>query len=151
MRLYIYFFFNDAATTEIYTLSLHDALPISAHNARHTHQAFSKIPILGHLFDIVHPHGGGPFTVMQANTTIANEESPFEENHGAALRVIFDLADLNSTHIMISTGQSGNVLSDHYDDLVDLWSNEEWILLPLTTAAVKAATESYLLLMPSNP
>src|SRR5690348_18442344 len=26
---YIYFFFNDTATTEIYTLSLHDALPIS--------------------------------------------------------------------------------------------------------------------------
>src|SRR2546430_5016972 len=28
-RLFIYFFFNDTATTEIYTLSLHDALPIS--------------------------------------------------------------------------------------------------------------------------
>src|SRR2546422_5047650 len=27
---YIFFFFNDTATTEIYTLSLHDALPISA-------------------------------------------------------------------------------------------------------------------------
>src|SRR6266852_8791928 len=26
----LYFFFNDTATTEIYTLSLHDALPISA-------------------------------------------------------------------------------------------------------------------------
>src|SRR5438552_8947304 len=26
---YIFFFFNDPATTEIYTLSLHDALPIS--------------------------------------------------------------------------------------------------------------------------
>ena len=25
-----FFFFNDTATTEIYTLSLHDALPISA-------------------------------------------------------------------------------------------------------------------------
>ncbi len=25
----IFFFFNDTATTEIYTLSLHDALPIS--------------------------------------------------------------------------------------------------------------------------
>src|SRR3712207_8591518 len=25
---YVYFFFNDTATTEIYTLSLHDALPI---------------------------------------------------------------------------------------------------------------------------
>src|SRR2546422_8081818 len=28
------FFFNDTATTEIYTLSLHDALPISAQSAR---------------------------------------------------------------------------------------------------------------------
>src|SRR3712207_9207422 len=28
----MFFFFNDTATTEIYTLSLHDALPISAPN-----------------------------------------------------------------------------------------------------------------------
>src|SRR5438132_13300697 len=28
--LFIFFFFNDPATTEIYTLSLHDALPISS-------------------------------------------------------------------------------------------------------------------------
>src|SRR5689334_23939592 len=28
--LFSFFFFNDTATTEIYTLSLHDALPISA-------------------------------------------------------------------------------------------------------------------------
>src|SRR2546430_12602207 len=27
--MYFFFFFNDTATTEIYTLSLHDALPIS--------------------------------------------------------------------------------------------------------------------------
>src|SRR5256885_9983926 len=29
-----FFFFNDTATTEIYTLSLHDALPISAPSGR---------------------------------------------------------------------------------------------------------------------
>src|SRR2546430_17371117 len=28
--IYFFFFFNDTATTEIYTLSLHDALPICA-------------------------------------------------------------------------------------------------------------------------
>src|SRR5256885_17139954 len=28
--MFIFFFFNDTATTEIYTLSLHDALPIYA-------------------------------------------------------------------------------------------------------------------------
>src|SRR5256885_9903372 len=30
LSLLCFFFFNDTATTEIYTLSLHDALPISA-------------------------------------------------------------------------------------------------------------------------
>src|SRR3712207_9117243 len=30
VMLSFFFFFNDTATTEIYTLSLHDALPISA-------------------------------------------------------------------------------------------------------------------------
>src|SRR3712207_7882166 len=29
IRICLFFFFNDTATTEIYTLSLHDALPIS--------------------------------------------------------------------------------------------------------------------------
>src|SRR6266511_6150612 len=31
MFFFFFFFFNDTATTEIYTLSLHDALPISPH------------------------------------------------------------------------------------------------------------------------
>src|SRR5258706_16287184 len=31
--LFFFFFFNDTATTEIYTLSLHDALPISSSRA----------------------------------------------------------------------------------------------------------------------
>src|SRR5256885_16344892 len=35
MRSVFFFFFNDTATTEIYTLSLHDALPISPGNRRH--------------------------------------------------------------------------------------------------------------------
>src|SRR5258708_8423755 len=40
-----FFFFNDTATTEIYTLSLHDALPIS--------QVFSRLTFLSEAF------GGG--------------------------------------------------------------------------------------------
>src|SRR3712207_8621329 len=38
------FFFNDTATTEIYTLSLHDALPISAaSNERRLHFFFDEL------------------------------------------------------------------------------------------------------------
>src|SRR5215210_9249973 len=32
--VFLFFFFNDTATTEIYTLSLHDALPIHRHHGR---------------------------------------------------------------------------------------------------------------------
>src|SRR2546426_12460152 len=34
LSCFFFFFFNDTATTEIYTLSLHDALPISLHAAQ---------------------------------------------------------------------------------------------------------------------
>src|SRR5256885_13345824 len=34
LSLFFFFFFNDTATTEIYTLSLHDALPISSRIGR---------------------------------------------------------------------------------------------------------------------
>src|SRR5256885_10965695 len=52
LLLCLFFFFNDTATTEIYTLSLHDALPICgdhaeqhvvhAHEGRDGHQADRK-------------------------------------------------------------------------------------------------------------
>src|SRR2546429_6154412 len=45
-RCYVFFFFNDTATTEIYTLSLHDALPIYSGL-----EATTTSPIL--LFDSV--------------------------------------------------------------------------------------------------
>src|ERR1051325_12151193 len=44
-----FFFFNDTATTEIYTLSLHDALPISVPLA--DFEKLTKIPILITLGD----------------------------------------------------------------------------------------------------
>src|SRR2546430_13285068 len=34
LYLFFFFFFNDTATTEIYTLSLHDALPICRHTLK---------------------------------------------------------------------------------------------------------------------
>src|SRR3712207_8855039 len=39
-----FFFFNDTATTEIYTLSLHDALPISRSSRRSAAYCSSHVP-----------------------------------------------------------------------------------------------------------
>src|SRR3712207_9020935 len=41
------FFFNDTTTTEIYTLSLHDALPIFARGVDCHPKGIAKLPITG--------------------------------------------------------------------------------------------------------
>src|SRR5258708_33456200 len=67
-REYIVFFFNDTATTEIYTLSLHDALPIYelgdhgvvegadgialAHAVVHAHVADTEASAVGLAIDV---------------------------------------------------------------------------------------------------
>src|SRR5260370_38548881 len=48
-----FFFFNDTATTEIYTLSLHDALPIFRIALRHT-----SLCITARYFAMEYPGGG---------------------------------------------------------------------------------------------
>src|SRR5216683_7756660 len=45
---FFFFFFNDTATTEIYTLSLHDALPICVAGARLRADVETQPPV-GHL------------------------------------------------------------------------------------------------------
>src|SRR5438876_3975964 len=65
ISLYFFFFFNDTATTEIYTLSLHDALPIferlvEQQDLRVVHQR------RGHLDPLAHPLGvGGDLAVRR--------------------------------------------------------------------------------------
>src|SRR5207248_9846239 len=51
------FFFNDTATTEIYTLSLHDALPIyeNAHNDKSVHGVLNPTYQAGLRRDAVQP------------------------------------------------------------------------------------------------
>src|SRR5256885_5817010 len=47
MTSFFFFFFNDTATTEIYTLSLHDALPI--YRQRACRQTTLSLPPLGRI------------------------------------------------------------------------------------------------------
>src|SRR2546430_3489527 len=56
---FCFFFFNDTATTEIYTLSLHDALPISwetCWSEREHAQLRGEDPRVGHVVDVLREH-----------------------------------------------------------------------------------------------
>src|SRR2546430_8807636 len=45
LNFFLFFFFNDTATTEIYTLSLHDALPIFEHRVDRVEQSTRAVRI----------------------------------------------------------------------------------------------------------
>ena len=45
----------------------------------------------------------------------------FRQVHGAGLRAVYDLADLDASRFVIATGQSGNPLSSHWGDFLELW------------------------------
>src|SRR3712207_6959212 len=53
MLIFFFFFFNDTATTEIYTLSLHDALPILNNPSTLSHCGFLTTVANGISFNIV--------------------------------------------------------------------------------------------------
>lgn len=102
-----------------------------AHIALSDHQPFTNIPVLRELFDIRIPSPGGVYTVNVGRHSIKNEENPFVSFHAASLRAIYDLDDLDRSLFIHSTGQSGNLLSPHYDAFSTLWSTGRY--LPLTT------------------
>src|SRR2546427_2539199 len=73
LTFFFFFFFNDTATTEIYTLSLHDALPISG---RHTPAIFSN----PHAFSKLHASasasvGGRLVTEISLHLHVAAEKN----------------------------------------------------------------------------
>src|SRR5262245_62509505 len=67
---YFLFFFNDSATTEIYTLSLHDALPICAPPGEHRQPA--KQPPVGLLQQLVAPVDRRPQSPLDRKSTRLN-------------------------------------------------------------------------------
>jgi penicillin amidase len=48
-------------------------------------------------------------------------EERFTAIHGAGVRAVFDLSNLDKSLFVLGPGQSGNVLSKHYDDLLTSW------------------------------
>src|SRR2546430_17522972 len=73
-----FFFFNDTATTEIYTLSLHDALPIS--QSQYSTAPPLKFQIINHSSPDLHTFSvGGPRSINHQPSTINRSEEHTSE------------------------------------------------------------------------
>ncbi|MFT5182320.1 MAG: penicillin amidase [Alphaproteobacteria bacterium] len=117
------------------------------HIARFEHPVLRRIPVIGDLFAVTIPTSGGDFTINRG-TPRATNKSPFTHVHGAGLRAIFDLSDLDASRMMIATGQSGHVRSKFFANTTTDWRDGRYLMLKGDPAAVRKETIGELTLTP---
>jgi len=102
----------------------------NAHQANFVHPFWSRVPVLGGLFDLRTAADGGSDTVDTGIPSIRNDAAPYADVYGPTLRMVIELGEPIRTRFMIAPGQSGNPLSLHYRDLMRPWSDHEMIEFP---------------------
>jgi penicillin amidase len=109
----------------------------------------------------------GPFEIGGDGTTIFNTEYSFDrliakdsdlknssrseryENIlGPSMRFIFDFANPDSIEFVLPTGQSGNVMSDHYSDMTKMWLKGKYIKLPVSEDKFESSAKHKMVLLP---
>ena len=115
-----------------------------AHFARFDH------PLLGFLGigNLKTPTDGADDTVNRGTSRISDPDEPFRHVHGAGLRALYDLLDLDRSRFIVATGQSGNPLSPHYGDLLDDWRDGRYVRLGLSWGDLERNGEGKLTLTP---
>ncbi len=102
------------------------------HPAVFAHLVMSKDPRLRRLFERRVAHGGDRYTV---NVGIYRPED-FRMYWGPSYRELVDLAHPERSLFIHPMGQSGNVMSRHYADLLPLWARGAY--LPMRAGEPKA-------------
>lgn len=100
----------------------------SVHFHYYPHAFDTAGSLLKKIFSRKMPTGGNKNTIKVAKSKphdVVN--GPFTSNHSANLKYICDMSDPTRPHIIIDTGNSGNVLSKFYDNLMEKSENNELI------------------------
>ncbi len=129
-----------------------------------------------HQFRFKHPFSGysglideyidiGPTGIGGDGTTIFNTEYPFfnstdllpgfdhkefENNLGPSMRYIFDFAKPEEFQLILTTGQSGNVMSDHYKDMAEGWLRGKYVTIRTDDSSIKNSSHKLLRIIPGN-
>ncbi len=110
--------------------------------------AFARVsPILDNFVNI------GPYSISGDGTTLFNTEYPFYEgikevprfNHqpfenilGPSMRYIFDFAKPDEFYLVLITGQSGHIMSVHYDDMAEMWREGFYMKIRTDEVSIKS-------------
>jgi penicillin amidase len=93
------------------------------------------------------PHPGARETVRNASFS-GKGDSPWTPRSGPVLRHIMDMGDPDGAQLVIDGSVSGQWLSPHYDDLVKLWLNGQYVTAVMDPELVKAEAKYHLVMEP---
>ena len=128
------------------------------HTVTHEHTFSGEFSLLDEFINI------GPYGVGGDGTTIFNTEYPFHEpsgnfprfNHkpfedilGPSMRYIFDFSKPDEFYLILTTGQSGNVMSDHYKDMAWMWLRGEYLTIKTDEKSIRS-NKNLLKLIPED-
>ena len=99
----------------------------TAHPANFPHPIWSRLPVVANWLGLAIPDDGGFDTVDNGSMAVGNDAAPFAAVHGPTMRMIVDLAAPDAARFVVTPGQSGNLLSPHYADLMTVWRDVGYV------------------------
>ena len=113
------------------------------------HTPFSADSILAPKFlrEISSEISGSTHTL---NSTMLNDASQNNEAKASSFKMIIDFSSPNKNMFILPTGQSGHMLSKHYDDQTNLWKNGNFLFLSGTKGVVLGGSKGETIIYPSS-
>lgn len=105
------------------------------HTVTFKHMFHGRFSVLDKYIDI------GPYGIGGSGTSIFNTEysfnNPYETVLGPSMRFLYDFSKPEAFYLILTTGQSGNVLSDHYKDMTEMWLTGKYLRVPTEENTIK--------------
>ena len=96
----------------------------------------------------------GPFPIGGGGTTLNKTEfrftAPYAATVGASMRQVIDLAHPHDASMVITSGQSGQALHQHYDDQTPLWLNGGYHQVTTDWNVIRNSGWDHLVLQPEK-
>ncbi len=122
----------------------------AAHLAFQENKTLGKIPLISWFANIYQETPGGDNT-LQRGQTRGTGAAPYTNIHAAGFRMVVDFDNPDNSVYIAATGQSGHLLSPHYDDLSVIWRRSEYIPMTLDPANARGAAAGITRLLPAGP
>lgn len=120
----------------------------AAHPALMRHRLFGFLPVISGFGSLSIEADGDGRTVNKADMNVRDPRAPYAARHGAGVRAIYTLADLDASRFILSTGPAGHPLSRFYDSMLKDWRDIRYVRFARDRAEAERAAAGIIDLKP---